>query len=178
MEITTDTLSIRFIESSDLNAIHTLHALPQTDQYNALGIPKNIAETKRTIQPWILKNRTKDLTQYTFKIESKINREFIGLFGLTLGRKKYKDAMVWYKIHPNFWGKGYATAATKAVIHFGFQTLKLHRIEAGCAIENIGSIKVLEKSGMQREGLKRKNLPLTTGWSDSYIYAILKDSFL
>ena len=60
------------------------------------------------------------------------------------------------------------------MIDFGFKTLKLHRIEAGCAVDNIGSIKVLERSGMIREGRKRQVLPLTTGWSVNFIYSLLE----
>jgi len=81
---------------------------------------------------------------------------------------------VWYKIHPDFWNKGFATEGLKAVIDFGFETLKLHRIEAGCAVDNIGSLKVLEKAGMLQEGRGRKLLPLKQGWSDNFKYAILE----
>lgn len=55
----------------------------------------------------------------------------------------------------------------------GFETLQLHRIEAGCAVGNIGSMTVLEKVGMFREAHTRKLLPLKSGWSDNYRYAIL-----
>ena len=58
-------------------------------------------------------------------------------------------------------------------MQYGFKELRLHRIEAGCAVENFGSIKVLEKVGMKKEGRKRKSLPLKSGWSDSFEYAIL-----
>ena len=98
----------------------------------------------------------------------------MGLFGLKIGQQKYKRAEVWYKIHSDYWRKGYATEALKAIIDFGFDALKLHRIEAGCAVENIGSIKVLEKSGMLREGRLRQILPLKTGWSDNFQYSILE----
>jgi [ribosomal protein S5]-alanine N-acetyltransferase len=57
------------------------------------------------------------------------------------------------------------------------QSLRLHRIEAGCAVENIPSIKVLEKAGMTREGLKRKKLPIRGEWKDNYFYAILEEDF-
>jgi len=53
-------------------------------------------------------------------------------------------------------------------LDFGFNTLKLHRIEAGCAVNNLGSIKVLEKVGMLYEGRERKTLPLKSGWSDNF----------
>ena len=64
------------------------------------------------------------------------------------------------------------------MLQFSFEEIGLHRIEAGCAIDNIGSIKVLEKSGMHKEGCKRKVLPLKSGWSDTYEYAILKEDYI
>jgi len=82
-----------------------------------------------------------------------------------------------HSIPADFWNKGYATEAVKAILRFGFHDLKLHRIDAGCAIENLGSIKVLEKVGMKREGHRRKILPLKKGWSDNYEYAILEEEY-
>ena len=174
IEILTERLKLRLIELSDLNSIHKLHSLPETDQFNALGIPKNIEETKTIILPWIAENKLSKIKNYTFAIETKSDEKFIGLFGLKLGNEKYKRGEVWYKIHSNYWNKGYATESLKAAINFGFENLKLHRIEAGCAVENIGSIKVLEKVGMIREGRGRQILPLTSGWSDNFEYSILE----
>ena len=96
------------------------------------------------------------------------------MFGLNLASQKFKSGEIWYKLHPNYWGKGYATEALNRALDFGFDELKLHRIQAGCAVENIGSIRVLEKVGMTREGHKRKILPLKSGWSDNYHYALLE----
>ena len=76
---------------------------------------------------------------------------------------------------PAFWGKGYATEVVKTIIKFGFENLKLHRIEAGVATENTRSIRVLEKAGMIREGSRRKILPIRGTWKDNYHYAILED---
>jgi RimJ/RimL family protein N-acetyltransferase len=39
------------------------------------------------------------------------------------------------------------------IFDFCFNTLKLRIVLAGCAIENIGSFKVLEKAGMIREDI-------------------------
>jgi ribosomal-protein-alanine N-acetyltransferase len=174
IEILTDRLKLRLIELSDLYSIHNLHSLPETDKYNALGIPKNIGETKSIIEPWIAENQLPEIANYTFAIDNDSNGNFIGLFGLKLGNKKYQRAEVWYKIHSDYWKKGYATESLKAVINFGFENLKLHRIEAGCAVGNIGSLKVLEKSGMVREGRLRQVLPLKSGWSDNFEYSILE----
>ncbi len=171
MEITTKRTKLRLIQLSDLNAIHQLHSLPETDKFNTLGIPNNIEKTKSIIETWI---KESEHGNYIFTIENNSDNIFLGLFGLKLGNKKYKNAEVWYKIHSNYWGKGIATEVLAKIISYGFDQLNLHRIEAGCAIDNIGSVKVLEKVGMIREGRKRQVLPLKSGWSDNFQYAILE----
>lgn len=174
IQMITERVKLRLIDLSDLDSIHKLHSLPETDEFNALGIPENIMETKCIIEPWIAENKLSKIKNYTFAIENKLNNEFIGLFGLKLGNEKYKRGEVWFKIHSDYWKRGYATESLKALINFGFETLKLHRIEAGCAVDNIGSIKVLKKAGMIREGRGRQVLPLKSGWSDNFEYSILE----
>ena len=171
--LTTKELQLRLITYSDLDAIHQLHILPETDRYNTLGIPDNLEETKSVIDLWIKDNELEEVINYTFAIETKSSEKFLGLIGLKLGRRIYKNAEVWYKIHPEFWGKGIATNSLNRILDFGFNKLKLHRIEAGCAVDNVASTKVMEKAGMIKEGRCRKVLPLQSGWSDSVEYAII-----
>jgi RimJ/RimL family protein N-acetyltransferase len=173
-QLITYRLRLRLIELSDLDSIHILHSLPETDEFNTLGIPASIEDTRTIVKSWIAKNQLPEIKSYTFAIEIKRNSNFIGLFGLRLGNEKSGKGEVWYKIHADFWGKGYATESLKAVLDFGFETLRLHRIEAGCAVANIGSIKVLEKAGMTREGIGRQILPLKSGWSDNFAYSMLE----
>lgn len=173
IKLQTNRLLISPISITDLENIHRLHSLPETDQYNTLGIPKNLGETETIIKEWVENNNNRKNKNYTFKIELLESKDFIGLISLILGKPKFKIAEVWYKLHLNFWKNGYATESLKRILEFGFNELKLHRIEAGCAVDNIGSIRVLEKAGMTREGRKRKVLPLKNGWSDNFQYAIL-----
>jgi len=173
IKLLTDRLTLRLVTYTDLQSVHDLHVLPETDQYNTLGIPKNINETESIVNTWVIDHQKSEVTNLTFVIERQTDQKFIGLIALKIGSKKFKSAEVWHKLHSNYWRKGYATESLKKVITFGFDTLKFHRIEAGCAVQNIGSIKVLEKVGMTREGRKRKVLPLKTGWTDNLWYAIL-----
>jgi ribosomal-protein-alanine N-acetyltransferase len=166
-------IHIRSILNSDLELIHKLHSLPETDRFNTLGIPENIEQTEAILNLWLSENKKEKIQKFTFAVELIEGKKFIGLIAINLGKEKFQTAEVWYKFHPAFWNKGYATESLKRIIGFGFKELKLHRIEAGCAIENIASISVLEKVGMTREGQKRKILPLKTGWSDNFEYAIL-----
>ena len=76
---------------------------------------------------------------------------------------------------PEYWGKGYATEVAKNLILAGFDKFQLHKVEAGVATDNERSIRVLEKVGMTREGLRRKILPIRGAWKDNFHYAILED---
>ncbi len=173
MELQTNRLHIKELSLAELEKVHQLHSFTQTDEFNTLGIPENIQTTKSLLNEWIQQQNNVPRTFYTFYIQHAQSNEFIGLIALNLGRLNFKIAEVWYKIHPDHWKQGYATEALKSILQFGFDNLKLHRIEAGCAVENIASINVLEKAGMIKEGSKRKVLPIRGNWIDNYFYAIL-----
>lgn len=72
-------------------------------------------------------------------------------------------------------GKGYMTAAVRAVVPFVFETLCLHRLEAACLPHNMASIRLLERVGFQREGLARRYLCINGLWQDHLLYALLRD---
>ena len=177
MELRTKRLKLEEISLSDLDTIHRLHSLPETDEFNTLGIPETIQATECLLIQWIDQQKTKPRMSYIFSIKLIETNQFIGLIALILGKPKYKIAEVWYKIHPDYWGQGNATEALTKLLEFGFVDLGLHRIEAGSAIENKASIKVLEKVGMTREGIKRKILPIRGKWIDNYFYSILETDF-
>jgi [ribosomal protein S5]-alanine N-acetyltransferase len=173
----TERLTLEELNLNDLQNIHELHSLPETDEFNTMGIPADIQVTERLLADWIGIQELEPRMKYVFKMED-ANQNFIGLIGLNMGKPNYLTGEVWYKLHKDFWNKGYGTEALKRLLEFCFSDLKLHRIEAGCAVENHGSIRVLEKAGMIREGRKRKKLPIRGEWVDNYSYAILEEDFL
>lgn len=177
LTLETGRLLLRSVEATDVVAIHELHSLPETDEFNTLGIPGNIQVTQELVGDWLLKQQAQPCTAYVLAIVLRSTRELIGLMGMNLGRPKSARAEVWYKLHKGHWGKGYTTEALNRLLLFAFEDLTLHRIEAGCATENMASIKVLEKVGMQQEGRCRKILPIRGEWLDNYLYAILEEDF-
>lgn len=78
-----------------------------------------------------------------------------------------------YRIDEKMQGKGYTTLAVKEVIDFAFNTLKLHRLEAGVLLKNKASQRVLEKCGFIQEGIQHKNVNINGVWEDHYMYGLL-----
>ncbi len=162
---------------TDIDDVHALHSLPETDRYNTLGIPADIETTRAVMTNWLQQMETTPVQLYVFKLTEKETNTFTGLMGLVIGKPKFRTAEVWYKLHPQQWGKGYATEAVKRVLDLCFNDLQMHRVEAGAAVENIASIKVMENAGMQYEGTKRKVLPIRGEWISGSTYAILEEDY-
>ncbi|MEM6844385.1 MAG: GNAT family protein [Bacteroidota bacterium] len=175
--LTTNRLSLYIIALNDLDEIHHLHSLPETDRYNTLGIPKDKTVTRKLVQHWIRQQHNEPNQHFVWRISDNKSKRFVGLIALDLGAERFRLGSVWYKLLPEFWRQGLATEALNEVLRFSFEELYLHRIEAGCATENIASARVLEKVGMQREGSKRKVLPIRGKWIDNYEYAILEEDW-
>jgi [ribosomal protein S5]-alanine N-acetyltransferase len=61
-----------------------------------------------------------------------------------------------YVLARPFWGSGYMTEAAGAVVDMLFSAPEVARVWAVADCENRASMRVLEKAGMQREGILRK----------------------
>jgi ribosomal-protein-alanine N-acetyltransferase len=177
MQFQTKRLTLREVSLADLSAIHELLSLPETDQFNTLGIPETTDVTAELVMGWLEENRNTERNSYILSLEITETHQFIGLIALYLGKAKYKKGEVWFKIHSSYWNKGYTTEALHRILQFAFKELNLHRIEAGCAVGNTASKRVLEKVGMIQEGLLRKNLPIRGQWVDNFKFGILDSDF-
>ncbi|MBD3860624.1 GNAT family N-acetyltransferase [Bacillus sp. 28A-2] len=88
-------------------------------------------------------------------------------------RGPIEGALLGYVLDENQGGKGYMTEAIRLIIDYAFYELRLHRIEAGVKPANKGSIRVLEKTGFENEGLNRKKVKINGEWEDHYLFAIV-----
>ncbi|WP_303920100.1 GNAT family N-acetyltransferase [Draconibacterium sediminis] len=171
----TERLSLIEIEEKDLEKLHRLHSMPEVDEFNTLGIPQSIKNTEQFLQQQLEAKSNTPRNSYMWKIVLKDSGAFIGVAGFSLSNNRFKLGEIYYKLDPAYWGNGYATELAKRLVLLGFNTFGLHKVEAGVATENIKSVKVLEKIGMTREGLRRKILPIRGEWKDNYHYAIVED---
>lgn len=78
-----------------------------------------------------------------------------------------------YELAQPYWRQGVMTEVLTAVLNFGFQRMKLNRVEALVMPGNIGSEKVLAKLGFQREGLLRQYAYFKESFYDLQMFALL-----
>ena len=177
MKLNSKRLLLRPISIIDLYDLYQLQTNQLVAKYNTIGIPENVNFTQTLIDNATNDTTTFNKTNFWWAIILKETNQFIGEAGLNLSITKYKSGEVFYALHPNYWGNGYATEALETVLTYGFVDLDLHRISTGVATENEASIKLLERVGMVKEGKHRKILPIRGEWWDNYHYAILEEDF-
>jgi ribosomal-protein-alanine N-acetyltransferase len=92
----------------------------------------------------------------------------ITLGGVSYGA--YRGAHIGYWIDESHASKGLTTRAVREVARFGFEELRLHRIEIALRPENAASKRVAEKAGFTFEGLRARYLHIDGGWRDHIVF--------
>ncbi|GIH07072.1 acetyltransferase [Rhizocola hellebori] len=99
---------------------------------------------------------------------------YAGQLDLRVDPRDRQLADVGFITAPHARGKGYMTAAVRAAVAFGFDELKLERIEWRAHVGNEASRRVAEKVGFRFEGILRNGCPQRGERHDGWISAILK----
>lgn len=93
-------------------------------------------------------------TELVWAITTPDDDRAIGTISIGL-TPKHRRAELGYWLAVPWWGQGVMSDAARTVVAYGFETLGLHRIQARCLPENIGSAKVMQHAGMTFEGILR-----------------------
>jgi [ribosomal protein S5]-alanine N-acetyltransferase len=126
---------------------------------------------------WITKLASSENINYNFLIKLKESQTIIGGIGLYL-HEHFKRAAIGYWLGLDYWNKGYASEASRRLIDFGFDVLALERIEGEYFPENTASRRVMEKAGMQFEGIMRNYLQKDDMNKDNGICAIIRQDWV
>ncbi|KAL7627183.1 hypothetical protein AAE478_003959 [Parahypoxylon ruwenzoriense] len=102
---------------------------------------------------------------------------FAGGIGLTPGQDvEYRTWEIGYWVARDHWGKGIATSALKAFSEWAFKEFPdLLRLEAGVFDGNAASLKVLERAGYVKEGVRRKAICKKGQVMDLVVYSLLRE---
>jgi RimJ/RimL family protein N-acetyltransferase len=171
--LTTNRLLLREFVENDWRAVFEYQSDPAYLRYNPwlYRTELDVRSFVRMFMDWSLEVPRK---KYQFAIVLKEEERLIGNCGIRMQTPHAQIADIGYEIDQRYWGQGYATEASLALLAFGFNQLHLHRIWAYCIAENTASAHVLEKIGMTYEGCQRESERMKNRWWDTLHYAILE----
>ncbi len=114
-----------------------------------------------------------------FLLIDKETNNIIGRCGLHNWNKEQHRAEIGYTMmDEDSKRKGFMSEAVQAIIAYGFDTLKLHRIEAIVGTSNEPSLRIIKKNKLVQEGLLREHYFDAGKFSDSVLFSKLYDEYL
>jgi len=115
-------------------------------------------------------------------LASRASGRMIGhLYFAQVGPTSWRTWELGFIVHPAHQRQGLASEAASALLRHAFADLGVHRVVAHCNPDNVASWRALERVGLRREGLLRRNACFRQGpdgrelWTDSFVYAMLEE---
>jgi [ribosomal protein S5]-alanine N-acetyltransferase len=170
--IQTERLLLREFTAHDEAAVHEFGGDPFVSRYVDWG-PNTPEVSRQFVLSRLEQQQEWPREEINLAIELRTASKLIGAIGLRISDSKLGIADFGFVLSRAYWRQGLMTEAARALIDRAFPAHKLHRLVATCDTRNIGSARVMEKSGMSREAHFRQDVFQKGEWRDSYLYSIL-----
>ena len=172
MELTTARLLLRPFRPDDHADLHAMAGDPEVVRWMDWG-PNTPEETSVFLGYALVSETEEPRRTWKFAVVRQSDGALIGSAELHIESPEHSRGTMGYLVDPAAQGRGYATEAARAVLTHGLTEGGLHRVTATCDPENTGSIRVLEKIGMSREGHLHDHFLIRGEWRDRLLYAAL-----
>jgi len=172
VELYTPRLRIREFIESDYPALRDMDTRPEFNTFEREFVRE--ADTRGALGESISTQLDIPRTVYRLAITILPQDTVKGVIKISSQQERIREWEVGWAVHPDEWGKGYATEAAWRVIDWAFREFNLHRVVAFCHANNSASVRVMEKLGMRRDGRLCETRWLNGAWWDEYVYAVLE----
>ena len=168
----TDRLTLAPLNESDKALFIALCMNPEVMEhcYDPSTLDEAQGSFKAFSKPW-------DETSHDwlcFGITETSTNEKVGNISIKILSHTDRIGEVGFLLSPSKQGKGYAFEALKRVKTFSFDVLNLKKLKAICSTQNMGSIKLLEKSGFIQAALLKDNVVIKGSSIDDYQYEYIR----
>lgn len=174
--IETSRLSFRDFTVDDYDAVHAYGSDPVVTRYTAFG-PNTPEQTRGFLQFVSGEPSQEDRANYNFALIHKQTNKLIGSCGLMKSSPSGPQYSFGYVLHKDWWGQGLVSEAAAALIKFGFDELRAHRLWAHVFLGNTASERVLQKLGFRYEGCQLKAFFIRETWFDLQTFAMLRSEW-
>ncbi|MGE3268108.1 MAG: GNAT family N-acetyltransferase [Chloroflexota bacterium] len=177
--LTTVRLTLRELDAADAGDLLRFRGDPEVQRFNTRPM-SDISEALAlidTLRKWYIAQRA---IHWGITLTAQADEHrVIGLCSLHGLNRQHRRAAIGYDLAREHWGQGIAFEAVRAVVAFGFEHLRLNRIEAVTVEDNYRSVDLLERLQFTREGVRREHSLEDDGrFHGSAIYGLLRREYL
>lgn len=172
MQFETARTYIRKLHLNDYEAVLKHRQSPLTSRYiGPVSTPEDAkARVEKAMLPW----QGIEGERLMLAIVDSHSQQLIGELMFKYVNRSADIGEFGYRLAEERLGQGLGFEVSSAFCDALFTQFGLNKLTAIAACNNVASWKLMEKLGMQREGLLREHMKLDSGFSDAYIYGILR----
>ena len=170
--IYTPRLTLRPARMSDARDMYEYSRDPEVARHVLWDAHRSIHQTRQYLRYLIRQYRM--AAPCTFVIELTAQHKVIGTIGFMWVQMENRSAEVGYSLSRAYWNQGIMSEALEEILRYGFQSIRLNRIEAQHELDNPASGKVMQHAGMRYEGRLRQRIYNKGRYVDVELYAVLR----
>ncbi|MBR3062531.1 MAG: GNAT family N-acetyltransferase [Exiguobacterium sp.] len=171
-ELATPRFILRELEPRDARALYTILSTEEVMRYYGSDPLLSVYEAKNVIA--YFKDQFQQGKAVRWAICDRMTNELVGTIGFHNWTPQYYRAEIGFEVSPHYWRQGVAFEAASAVIQYGYEEFKFHRISALVAPGNEGSNRLVQKLGFIEEGLLQDYAYSHGRFMDLTMYRLLK----
>ncbi len=172
--IVTSDITLREINEADLDRLYEIYSNKNLFHHSPVMIKKNKDTVKNMIGHFDRDFRKGKMIFLGISLNSD-PEHIVGVGELFDYDSNVNMITIGYRLHEEFWGKGIATKAVKAMIEYLFHDLEINRIQAFVMPENIKSLNVLRRNQFVEEGtIRQGHVWKGIGVVDLVLFSLLK----
>jgi [ribosomal protein S5]-alanine N-acetyltransferase len=170
LRIETPRLVLRDVVETDVDGFHAYMADPAYIRYLPLD-PMDWADVQALVDRVLLRQAPGPRERYFLAVDDRASGRLIG--EAIFKRLSEVEGEIGWGVAGPYQGRGIATEIGQALLRFGFESLRLHRLIARCEVGNVASERVMAKLGMSREGVLREHIFARGRWWSSALWSVL-----
>ena len=172
LPIRTERLILRAPILSDAEAAFQRRSLPEVARYQDWEMPYTRERAEKSMARSAAMDGPVNGEGWTITVVDAQSPDLIVGDVIVELRWGGRTAYIGYTFHPDFWGNGYATEATQALVRYVFEVVGVSRVESSLHPDNPPSARVLEACGLVFEGHTRRSFWVGDECSDDWLYGM------
>ena len=160
------------MDVNDIDFLTALEQRPESYHYDADCAPS--ADAVREQCHWYLEKSKELPGKGAIRWIVEYGNAKIGEVHFSCWNDRTAEWEIGYRFLSEYWNKGFASEAARAVIKLSFLYFKVNRIAAFLNAENKRSAALVERIGMQKEGRLREVRLVNGVYYDELVYSVLR----
>jgi ribosomal-protein-alanine N-acetyltransferase len=166
---------LREVKEQDYISLYEIYSDEDVIRYQQMTVMQTIEQAQKSVQAFLKGFKNKKFIRWC--IATKGNDIVIGLVTLHDFNFCNSHAEIGFMLNKKYWRQNIMWEAANEIIKFALEIIGIHRIEALIHQDNIASIKLCEKLGFNKEGLKKESAynMRNSKYEDRLIFGIVKN---